>query len=164
MWVKWFLWKVLHQSVVPPLATMATAAVPLRSAVAYSYFPRRFAPLAPDLIPLLESCGQWVDPNLRELAAAAAYEKLTIPGPGRTDDDDDGDDPPPGPDDGNAHVAKTQGVCCHNNKDQADSDDEFGALSGLRIALQRASHVSDASSEEDDDAEKDNSGVGGGGE
>ena len=146
------------------VATKATAAVPLRGAVAYSYFPRRFAPLAPDLIRLLESCGQWVDPNLRELAAAAAYEKLTRPGPGRTDDDDHGDDLPPGPDDGDAHLAKTQGVRCHNNKDQADSDDEFGALSGLRIALRRASHVSDASSEEDDDTEKDNSGVGGGGE
>ena len=39
------------------------------SGLVFSFFTRKLAPLAPDLIQLLREAGQWVDPNLAALTA-----------------------------------------------------------------------------------------------
>ena len=137
-----------------------------RRASVYGFFTRELRPLAPSLTSLLESCGAWVDPNLRELAAAQSG------GGGRDGDNEGGDGggrqqssnrrrggkgkkkttAPPRPDaDGDRGVEIRAGGAtdpCDEWKDD-DNDDyddgQFKSLVGNRIVLKRAGHISDAS-------------------
>lgn len=112
----------------------------------YSFFTRNLAPMAEDLIALLESNQQWIDPNLRLLirksssSSKHAQKKREI--------SDTGDARA-----SNETVAKSS----HNetNQDNSEGDDDpFVALSANRIVLKRALHVSDASENEDDSEEE----------
>ena len=104
----------------------------------YSFFTCEFAPMAMDVLALLEFSNAWIDPNLLELVGRndgslskklclrehtmAAAQNLGALGDGSdTNDDDDWD------------------------------DGQFARLCANRIVLKRASHVSDASQSESDE-------------
>jgi len=89
----------------------------------YSFFTRNLKPLAMDLIRLLEAHNAWVDPNLRALANEEKPNSRKHAKKTRADDENDDDDEPV---------------------------DDFPELAPNRIVLKRASHVSDASSSEDE--------------
>jgi superfamily II DNA/RNA helicase len=101
----------------------------------YSFFTRNLAPLAADLITLLQSSNQWVDPNLLLLVEPQKRAKQSTSStkkekrkeqPSEADNDNWGGD-----DDG--------------------PDDPFMNLSAKRIVLKRALNVSDASDDDDED-------------
>jgi ATP-dependent RNA helicase DDX5/DBP2 len=99
----------------------------------YSFFTRNFQKLAPDLVRLLESTNQWVDPNLQQLA----------------DESQEKEHEPPEKKQKSKQPDKPKG----KDLDQLLDDEEkaFAALAGDRIVLKRASHVSDASSSSSDE-------------
>jgi superfamily II DNA/RNA helicase len=113
----------------------------------YSFFTRNLAPLAADLIQLLEGSNAWVDPNLRELMQPRKPRSA------------DGHD-------GSKHdKRKTQrvenadrehkkekdiGRDDSSDHDNENDEEEFAHLSGNRIVLKRAGHVSDASDDDED--------------
>lgn len=107
----------------------------------YSFFTRNLAPLAADMVALLVASEQWVDPNLRALvvseksrsvktaaAAAAAMSQQETKASAEKDADSS-----------------------YSNSD-FEQDDPFKELSAKRIVLRRASHVSDASEDNDSDS------------
>jgi ATP-dependent RNA helicase DDX5/DBP2 len=116
------------------------------SATVYSFFTRDFAPMAKDVVALLESSNAWIDPNLRELVGTDGcvkkkqkrqriekdHEKSTFE---RLDE--------------KASLSVNNKA---NDKEAiaADDDDwddgQFASLNGNRIVPERAGHVSDASS------------------
>jgi len=104
----------------------------------YSFFTRNLKPLAMDLIHLLEAHKAWVDPNLRALATEEDNPKSRKKHAKK-------------PRDNNKEKDK-------NEDDDEDNDepvDDFPELAPNRIVLKRASHVSDASSSDDDNDESD---------
>ena len=116
----------------------------------YSFFTRNFQPMAASLIQLLEANEQWVDPNLRLLVNDTSVEK-----------------PENEKEKKNSNTQKKREMksTIQRNKvtdgvesnvaadDDEEEDDEFADLSPKRIVLQRASHVSDASSDDENDGE-----------
>lgn len=98
----------------------------------YSFLTRNLQKLSPDLVRLLESTNQWIDPNLQELA-------------------DESQTPENEP-------SKKKQKTKHPSKGKAldalldDEEMAFAALAGDRIVLKRASHVSDASSSSSDES------------
>jgi ATP-dependent RNA helicase DDX5/DBP2 len=107
-----------------------------KTAVVYSFFTRNLAPLANDVVALLEAANQHVDPNLRALMAC----KKEARGVPADEDNFLG-----------VHRQKQQhsdqGGTIDNVED-TESDDDFKYLAPNRIVLKRASHVSDASENE----------------
>jgi superfamily II DNA/RNA helicase len=108
----------------------------------YSFFTRPMAALAPDLVKLLESTGQWIDPNLTDLVEDASRRATKR----------------------KEQARKRNNLQAGNNKEAKDKkkrqkkqmqddldDDPFAELAGNRIVLKRAAHVSDASSSEDEE-------------
>ena len=113
----------------------------------YSFFTRNLAPLANDMIQLLEASQQVVDPNLRALVVVVKRKKEKDP-----------------PKDAKAQPQpRSRNEAEHDNQEQQDVDDNdsfdeddndpfFQQLSPRRIVLTRASNVSDASSDSDESA------------
>ncbi|KAL3941897.1 MAG: hypothetical protein SGBAC_003823 [Bacillariaceae sp.] len=102
----------------------------------YSFFTRNLKPLATDMISLLEKTDAWVDPNLRALAGRGASKDKRPQSKAK----------PPKREAGSEKRKDLP-------KDDTwgdDDDNEFPELAPGRIVLKRASHVSDASSSEDD--------------
>ncbi len=104
----------------------------------YSFFTRNFQKLAPDLVRLLESTNQWIDPNLQQLS----------------DESQEGVHEPMKKKQKTKQQDKPKG----KDLDQLLDDEEkaFAALAGDRIVLKRASHVSDASSSSDESSDDEN--------
>lgn len=123
-------------------------------ATVYSFFTRNFAPMAKDVLALLETSNAWIDPNLKELVASS------------TNTGDDKQDRRPTKKQRRERERETEkhpnkaGIDGEENDfvdgdEDYDEDDQFRNLNANRIVLQRASHVSDASSsdsESDDDS------------
>ena len=104
----------------------------------YSFFTRNLKPLAMDLIRLLEAHKAWVDPNLRALAMeddnhGKSQKKAKKTRKGIKEENNDGND--------------------DNDDDDEEPVDDFPELTPNRIVLKRASHVSDASSSDDDESD-----------
>lgn len=100
----------------------------------YSFFTRNLHKLSPDLVRLLESTNQWIDPNLQQLAdesptleSEPSKKKLKT-----------------------KHSDKPKGKALDTILD--DEEMAFAALAGDRIVLKRASHISDASSSSSDES------------
>jgi superfamily II DNA/RNA helicase len=110
------------------------------TATIYSFFTRNLKPLAKDMVDLLERTHAWVDPNLRVLMNKSNNrdkgKKTKSP---RKQEQPKRKAPPP--------QQKRTTIDSHDD----DDDDEFPELLPNRIVLKRASHVSDASSSEDED-------------
>jgi superfamily II DNA/RNA helicase len=101
-------------------------------ATVYSFFTRELAPMAKDVLALLEFSNAWIDPNLLELV-------------GRND----------GPLKKKQRRQQQQTAADENLGDGLDAnegdewdDGQFASLCANRIVLKRASHVSDASESE----------------
>jgi superfamily II DNA/RNA helicase len=118
----------------------------------YAFFTRNLQRMAEDLVRLLETHAAWVDPNLRALVQSSTS---AIPGKESSEEEN-----PCHASDSNTTKRRSSR---NNSTKQAmkdmdgtiDSDaaalseDEFAFLSANRIVLKRASHVSDASSDDD---------------
>lgn len=125
---------------------VADAGAPPPTPTIYSFFTRNLAPLASDMIQLLEASQQFVDPNLRALVVVKKKLVQASPPPmnamahitqnhGNTRDHDDNDD------------------ADNDSYDDDDDNDPFlQQLSPHRIVLTRASNISDASSDSDESA------------
>ena len=124
--------------------------------VVYSFFTRNLAPLARDLVSLLRASKAWVDPNLLALVTEGGAAER------REDESKDSST------DKDVIAASAQSsVSLDKTADEKDSqketdedeaysedEDEFQELSAKRIVLQRASHVSDASSESSEEEDE----------
>jgi superfamily II DNA/RNA helicase len=114
----------------------------------YSFFTRNLAPLAPDLMALLEANNQWIDPNLVLLLPSAATSH-TNKSKDRSNTVRTSKYPQ------SRDASKEDIIDDDNQCDEDDEDDEdntmFKDLSAQRIVLKRALNVSDASSSSDDD-------------
>ena len=111
-------------------------------AVVYSFFTRNMAPMAPDVVRLLEANQQWVDPNLRELAEST----------GSGDTEGDGKkkrrrkEKPK--DKKEAAAPEKAGTKVATADDAMSSDAEaFPEISASRIVLKRSGNISDASAD-----------------
>ena len=105
------------------------------SATVYSFFTRDFAPMAKDVLALLESSNAWIDPNLVELVGTDGRAKKKQRRQGKETREIN---------------ANEKVKPAANEKDRNDDDDDwddgqFANLSANRIVLQRAGHVSEAS-------------------
>lgn len=109
------------------------------SATVYSFFTRNLKPLAADMIQLLEHTNAWVDPNLRELVNGNNGNKNNKAKNKSPSKPSEAKKVPPS--------AKNIPSIVEGN----DDDDNFPELVANRIVLKRASHVSDASSSEDEE-------------
>jgi superfamily II DNA/RNA helicase len=117
----------------------------------YSFFTRSLAPMAGDLVALLQACKAWVDPNLQALLLndqdqTSKKSKRNRPG-NKTELFSQ-----------ESNVAGPLETSDRSEEDKALSDEEdafeedaFPELSASRIVLKRAGHVSDASSSDDED-------------
>lgn len=110
------------------------------SATVYSFFTRDFAPMAKDVLAMLESSNAWIDPNLVELVGTDSRAKKKQ----RRQRDD------------KRQTNANEKAKASSNEKEADSDDDwddgkFANLNANRIVLQRAGHVSEASESESDD-------------
>ena len=112
----------------------------------YSFFTRPLAPMAADLVSLLRATNQWVDPNLLALVQEAK-DNSTL-SKGRKRRKHAGDEPRKKQARGPAADRVEQPLLEEGN--ELDDDVAFGALSGNRIVLKRASNVSDPSSSDSD--------------
>jgi superfamily II DNA/RNA helicase len=124
-----------------------------KPATVYSFFTRELQPMAADVLSLLKETDAWIDPNLVELAGEKPAGKRAARKRKRLEESKTA----PKPQEGEATAAP--GV----DGDEADMDDgediieddyddeinnrQFSFLNPKRIVLQRASHVSDASSD-----------------
>ena len=128
-------------------AAGSTLTIPMTPPTIYSFFTRNLAPLANDLIQLLEASQQLVDPNLRALVTTKTPinnekrlpKNTSVPPHPDTRHQNESDNAMDGNDDG------------HSFNDD-DSDPFLQQLSPRRIALARASNVSDASFDADDES------------
>ncbi|CAJ1958864.1 unnamed protein product [Cylindrotheca closterium] len=105
----------------------------------YSFFTRNLKALATDMISLLEKTDAWVDPNLRALVGNGASKEKKSKGGAK-------------PKKNKADFEKKNVKRTDNNLED-DDNEEFPELAPGRIVLKRASHVSDASSSEDENEE-----------
>eukprot|EP00746_Dinoflagellata_sp_MGD_P066058 gnl/MRDRNA2_/MRDRNA2_27428_c0_seq1.p1 gnl/MRDRNA2_/MRDRNA2_27428_c0~~gnl/MRDRNA2_/MRDRNA2_27428_c0_seq1.p1 ORF type:complete len:504 (-),score=156.62 gnl/MRDRNA2_/MRDRNA2_27428_c0_seq1:109-1479(-) len=106
----------------------------------FSFLTRGFAPLAKDLVMLLESCDQDVDPNLRQLAEGKDSKVGPLRKESSLEDDDQGDDP--------------------EDDDIEDDEDVAGGNfgGGLQIRPGNRQAESDEEEQNDDDDDEDVSG------
>lgn len=110
------------------------------TATVYSFFTRELAPMAKDVLALLEFSKAWIDPNLLELVGTKGGSPKRKRGrqeQNAVEDDIEafGDGP--------------------DAIDDEDWDDgQFANLCANRIVLKRASHVSDASESESESNEE----------
>ncbi|CAB9522729.1 dependent RNA helicase [Seminavis robusta] len=107
----------------------------------YSFFTRSLAPMAPDVVSLLEACKAWVDPNLLALVNDDGKEARSKNKPKH---DQDGGKPASREDKAGANEV---------DEEQFSDEDAFPELSAQKIVLKRASNVSDASSSSGDDSD-----------
>jgi superfamily II DNA/RNA helicase len=143
------------------------------AACVYSFLTRELAPMAPDVLKLLQAGNAWIDPNLVELADRAAADN-------QKHNESNGakkkkDKPTKGKDQSTAGEKKAVKVpevttekksaapkkpTANTKKEDSgamectsedEDDDEFANLGGNRIVLKRAGHVSDAEESGDDD-------------
>lgn len=105
----------------------------------YSFFTREFAPMANTVIQLLQICKAQVDPNLIALANEKKPEAKSDEGSMRKRKRE------ATAVDSAAEAEKAEAVA-----GSEDDDNQFSCLSGNRIVLKRASHVSDAEDSEDE--------------
>lgn len=103
------------------------------NACVYSFFHRELAPMASDVVELLNSCSAWVDPNLVALIPGSSDASSTSKRKRRKKIKPSDDDQFP--------ETKTE-------TKQSDSDDEFESLGKKQIVLTKASHVKDNSDSE----------------
>jgi ATP-dependent RNA helicase DDX5/DBP2 len=132
----------------------------------FSFFTRNMAPMAADVIRLLEANQQWVDQNLRDLAVTSAHHspgenkakrrKKEEPEVSRDKDvKEDVQEDAKGSVQENAKE-DVQEDASPDDSSEANSDVDLLETFGLeslknRIVLKRADNVSDASDESDDD-------------
>jgi ATP-dependent RNA helicase DDX5/DBP2 len=136
----------------------------------FSFFTRNMAPMAADVIRLLEANDQWVDQNLRDLVVTSSHHS---PGPNKAkrrkkeepevsqdkDVKEDVQEDAKGSVQEDAKEVVQEGAN-RDDGNEASSDEEdlletFGLESlKKRIVLKRADNVSDASDESDDDNDK----------
>jgi superfamily II DNA/RNA helicase len=109
----------------------------------YSFFTRNLKLLAADMIGLLESTNAWVDPNLRGLVSHG--DKPSNPKPKSKSEAKQKIPSPKG--DMGAKVAAME----NDNGEDEENEEVYPELAANRIVLKRASHVSDASSSEDEE-------------
>ena len=102
-----------------------------KSTIVYSFFSREMEPLAKDILSLLQANNAWIDPNLMELAGDDGGKKTKRKKV-------------------NKEVVEKEPSANADNEEDWD-DGQFPSLNPNRIVLKRASHVSDAS--DDDDVE-----------
>ena len=124
-----------------------------KAATVYSFFTRNLAPMARDMINLLQASGQEVDPNLQELVRPAK-KKRSKPNHDPTNHQStkvsSGQNHAKTPKEDATNVpASTMEM----NHDDDDDSQDFPGLALDRIVLKRASHVSTASDSESDDDE-----------
>jgi superfamily II DNA/RNA helicase len=116
------------------------------SSTVYSFFNRELEAMAKDVVSLLESCNAWVDPNLQELIDSPgggggnnnSKKRKENKKPSRKEEDPD--------------VKKNKAT--NLNEDDEWDDGQFSNLAGNRIVLKRATHVSDASSDSEEDEDE----------
>jgi superfamily II DNA/RNA helicase len=131
------------------LSTTTTTNSEATRGTVYSFFTRNLAPLAPDLIALLEANNQWIDPNL-VLLLPSANAGHANKSPARSKE-------PSAKKGSESSDAIKEDIMDNDNNicDEVDDDDDdntlFKDLSAQRIVLKRALNVSDASSSSDDD-------------
>jgi superfamily II DNA/RNA helicase len=129
-----------------------------RQCAVYSFFTRNMQCMASDLVQLLEASNAWVDPNLRALVVETDKQANDAAGQKTKRRDKSGT------------TTKTESRRSKKRKrvdngtkgggndashdDNLDEEDEFANLSANRIVLKRASHVSDASEDEDEEQEE----------
>jgi len=117
-------------------------------ATVYSFFNREMKGMAPDLIDLLKSSGAWIDPNLLALVPGAGKQDNEIKRKKRRRKSTSNQSKP-----NEAMAGAATSEKSNNDEDENGEDiDEFSQLSGNRIILKRAPHVSDfedCSSEEE---------------
>ena len=114
-------------------------------ATVYSFFTRNLQPMAADVVKLLEANDAWVDPNLRALVATQNKNAHGNHGCNEKRPKKKSRVEP-----AKRRVAQQSNADSFSNYDEKD-DDDFRHLAPNRIVLKRASHVSDASSEESSD-------------
>jgi superfamily II DNA/RNA helicase len=132
----------------------------------FSFFTRNLSPLAPDLVSLLDSTQQWVDPNLRSLAQeqlgeAAASPVLSNRQKRRLDrtttrEGGKGDNVR---NDGAVDLTPESLIKCESNGTNHGPDAEVGSDDDVaewmkahnRIVLKRAENISDPSSPSEDE-------------
>jgi superfamily II DNA/RNA helicase len=120
--------------------------------VVYSFFTRNLVSLAPDLVGLLQASNAWVDPNLQALANESGTKSKTRNVVSKTNSSAVTTGSPEQKDASAGIEENQQEECVDKGDTFADEEeDEFSELTGKRIALKRASHVSDASSDSSDD-------------
>ena len=103
----------------------------------YSFFTREFKAMADSVIELLQSCSQWIDPNLLELSKE--HKPASKSGKRKRKSKDQ---------DKNTKESATNDKKKEVNNDSEDDNDQFAFLG--RCVLKRAD-VSDASEDSDDD-------------
>ena len=104
----------------------------------YSFFTREFKAMADSVIELLQSCSQWIDPNLLELSKEHKPASKSGKRKRKSKDKD------------NARDTKESATNDKkdDNNDSEDDNDQFAFLG--KCVLKRAD-VSDASEDSDDD-------------
>lgn len=107
------------------------------NACVYSFFHRELAPMASDVVELLNSCSAWVDPNLVALIPGSSDASSTSKRKKRKKIKPSDVD----------HSPETKAETKTETK-QSDSDDEFESLGKKQIVLTKASHVKDNSDSE----------------
>lgn len=157
------------------------ATISERGVVVYSFLTREMAPLCPDLVQILQSTNQWIDPNLQALVTSQLSErrgKRDRQGKSSEEYDDTSErllvttknQSGRGVDRNQVtlNADTTMKTNEHKSNSQIGSaddelplvDDAFPGIGAHRIVLKRATHVSDASSSstgtsDNDDDEKD---------
>lgn len=132
----------------------------------YSFFNRELAPMAKDVFDLLKSCNAWIDPNLVSLVGDSGGDTAECEynngGKKRKRRRRGGVDVDGQPKTNGGGSGSTQGkgyTTTSSKKNNTPNDagevkeeeDEFASIGTARIVLQRASHVSDAESDTDED-------------
>jgi ATP-dependent RNA helicase DDX5/DBP2 len=105
-----------------------------KATTVYSFFNREMEAMAKDVVALLRDSKAWLDPNLLELAGEGEGGKRSKR---KKDKATPVEKKAPG----------------EENEDDWD-DGQFASLNPSRIVLKRASHVSDASEDDDDECEE----------
>lgn len=115
------------------------------SATVYSFFTRDFAPMAKDVVALLGYSNAWIDPNLEELVGTDGGGEKKKQKRQRIEKDQESTFERNGLDEKDSvnKADEKEGVTAGDD----DWDDgQFASLNANRIVLERAGHVSDASS------------------
>ena len=115
----------------------------------YSFFNRELAPMARDVLELLQSCNAWIDPNLKALAAGSD-NNVDKKGTKRRrkqsrciNVNSENFDKLVSSSSNSKKSSATEGL----DYPKRDDEDEFDYLGTKKIVLQRASHVSDVESD-----------------